>query len=104
MNIDNIGDVIAVRKFNLQKDKKKEIYVVIGKPQQFSDSTDYYCPFQIKGIGSEKIKFAGGVDAVQAIQLVIKMIGIDLHVLNQTLGGTLRWDASDNDDLGFPFE
>jgi len=102
MNLNNIGEIIALRKLYLTGEKDKTIAVSIGKPQQFPDSQDYYCPFQITGIGSEKIKYAGGVDAIQAIQLAFDMIGVDLYVLNKENNGRIRWEADRKGSLGFP--
>jgi hypothetical protein len=55
-------------------------------------------PFQIVGAGSERLKYACGSDAVQALQ-VMRMIEADLFALNSSLGGMLRWDGT---DLEFP--
>jgi len=98
----NLKDVIADRKLSLLDDKKKAITVLIGKPQRLPDSSDYYCPFQVIGLGDEKVRQAIGIDAVQAMQLVMKMIGAYLQSLNQTTGGSLRWAGDETGDLGFP--
>ena len=52
MKLTSVGDVIAVRKLSLSTDEgEKEITVVIGKPQQFEDGVNWFCPFQIQGAG-----------------------------------------------------
>jgi hypothetical protein len=49
--------------------------------------------------GPVSIRYAGGVDAVQALQLVMVAIGSEL----KARGGTkLRWEAGYGNDLGFP--
>jgi len=61
------------------------------------------CPYQILGIGDERVRCAGGVDAVQALQLAMEMIGSELYFkLNRQHDGKLRWEAGKEGDLGFP--
>jgi len=61
------------------------------------------CPYQILGTGDEKVRYAGGVDAVQALQLAMEKIGAELYFkLDRQLGGKLRWEAGQQGDLGFP--
>jgi len=74
----------------------------MGKPQQFPDAQDYYCPYQIKGVGTEKIRWSGGIDAFQAIELALKMIGADLKSLVHRGGHKLSWVADKDGGLGFP--
>ncbi len=80
----------------------REVFVLLGKPQPFSDSPDYYCPYQIKGVGQEKIKYLGGVDAFQAMSFALQALGTELEVLNQEVNRKLRWDGNDDSSLGFP--
>jgi hypothetical protein len=101
VNPSTIEEVIAVRTLSLETEKGVEVLsVLIGKPERSPDSTAYRCPFQIRGVGSENVKYAVGADAVQVIQLVMYMIGADLGYLNEQCGGRLRW--SNKPDLGFP--
>jgi hypothetical protein len=104
MKLTSVGEIIAERKLVLRGDSgpDREVFVLLGKPQLFSDSTDYFCPYQIKGIGEEKIKYMGGVDAFQAISCVLQALGAELQVLNQKESGKLSWDADENESLGFP--
>jgi Domain of unknown function (DUF6968) len=99
MEINDLGDVIAVRELFLVENRRP-VFVKLGKPRQFPDSSDYYVPFQITGAGSEKIRYAGGVDAIQALQLVMKMIGIYLDKINRNEGG-LKWEGGGANDFGF---
>ena len=105
MDVRNLGEVIASRKLCLVNSGKprSEIIVKIGKPVELADSPgDFYCPFQVIGIGSEEIRYAVGGDAVQALQLVMVMIGAYLSWLNRECGGKLRWDGGKEGELGFP--
>jgi hypothetical protein len=105
MQLDSVGDVIAVRKFSVASDPIREIVLTMGKPQPLPDAlgNDHYCPFQFAGVGSEKVKYAAGVDAFQAIELAFRIIGSELAVLNRQHDGQLRWEGDEHGDLGFPF-
>jgi len=100
-----LGEVIASRRLFVADEKARtlEVTVKLGKPKSFPGSSDYYCPYQITGLGNERVRYAGGVDAVQAVQLAMQMIGADLYlVLNPTVGNRLRWEGNEHGDLGFP--
>jgi hypothetical protein len=60
-----LGDVIAVRRLELAQDPVIRIEVKIGRP--VSDGEGCYCPYQIVGIGNEKVRYAAGVDSVQVL-------------------------------------
>jgi hypothetical protein len=102
MQLENIGDTIATRRLYVPGESDREITVAIGRPVPDKESIGYCCPFQISGIGSEKLKYAKGLDAVQALQGVMVLIGADLQFLNETVGGKLRWEGDDKGGLGFP--
>lgn len=104
MKIEELGEVLAVRELSLSEGDAdpKTVLVKLGMPRQFPDSSSYYVTFQITGIGSEKVRYAGGVDAIQAIQLAMKTIGVYLNKHNSDVGGGLRWEAGDDGDFGFP--
>jgi hypothetical protein len=104
VNLDNVGTVVASRKLTVLGDDKKEIMVLIGMPEPYLDTSDYYCPFQIQGIGSERIEYAVGIDSVQAMLLAFKRIPVLLLLLNKELEGRLRWEGDESGDLGFPME
>jgi hypothetical protein len=104
MYLDTVGEITATRQLRLLNadGSQEEILILIGKPQPSSDSIGFYCPFQITGVGTEKIKYAKGVDSVQALQSVMLLIGLDLEFLNETMGKRLRWDGDGEGGLGFP--
>jgi hypothetical protein len=104
MKLGNVGEVIANRKFTLIREGQEptEVEVLMGKPKKFPDHADYYCPYQVTGMGPEKVTAIGGVDAFQAIQLALGTIAVELEVMEKESGGELSWDAGENGDLGFP--
>ena len=102
MKLESVGEIIASREFSLlRKDEKTELIVLLGKPKPLPESSDYYCPYQIKGFGREKVMAIGGVDAFQAIQLALSTIRVELEVIGKDSGGKILWEAGEGGDLGF---
>jgi|SRR5215472_1029963 len=106
MHLEDLGDVIATRILLIDDvtGSERTVTVRIGRPQMFSEPPDdYFVPYQIAGAGSEKVRYGAGVDAVQALQLVMKMIGADLEALNREYAGAIRWESGQSQgDFGFP--
>ena len=90
-----IGKVIAVRHLQSATGPRVTATVQIGAPRKTRGQDDYHCPYRIVGLGDAKVRAAYGVDAVQALQLVMRAIGSALWKLRD-----LRW--FDGEDLGFP--
>ena len=102
MKVETRGRIIAVREYFISGDLNEvKPRVLIGEPLPFPDSSGFYCPYQITGSGREEIKYAADIDAVQAIQGAMTLIGTDLEFLNRKLRGSLRWEADDQGGLGF---
>lgn len=103
MKINKLGEIIANRRFRVgDSEPLMEVVVQIGKPVPFPESTDYFTPYQIQKFGIGRIKYAGGIDAIQSLQLAMKMIGFELADINISLEERLIWEGDENGDLGFP--
>ncbi len=101
MKLTNVGIVIATRDITLDSHQKVEVR--IGKPEPMPDGIDWYCPYQIDGIGSGNVWWAGGVDAVQALVLALSQVGAKLVCSPEFEAGRLNWDCGAvKGDLGFP--
>lgn len=98
----SLGTVIAIRELVLKDENgDRPVTVRIGMPRPFDDGQDYFCPFEIDGMGKTTVQRAGGVDAVQALRLAMTMIGITLYASEEAKAGQLRW-LDEYGDLGFP--
>jgi hypothetical protein len=99
-----IGEVIAERKFSILSAPGQGaiVKVLLGRPERLPDGPDFYCPFQILGIGPDKVRCAYGIDAFQAIQLAMAAIGPLLKSLCESEDATLRWEGDEGGNLGFP--
>jgi hypothetical protein len=96
-----LGSIVAERILTVEGNPSVQIRALMGTPRIEAGNGDYLCPIQILGLGDEKVWGVHGVDAFQAMQLGMEMIGIELYVkLNRKLDGKIRWN--DQLDLGFP--
>ena len=98
MKLDDVGVVIATREIDI--DDNRKVTVAIGMPQEFPEGHDFYCPYQILGMGRENVRYGAGVDPVQALILTLQIIGTDLYTSDAFKAGRLRYLGSRN--LGFP--
>jgi hypothetical protein len=101
--LESVGDLVATRTFTFHREDgtASEVNVLLGKPRQLPDHVDYFCPYQIKGAGDEKVRYSCGVDSFQALHLALSTLGVELGVLNKQFGERLRWECDDS-GLGFP--
>ena len=95
-----LGTVVAERQLNLVDQPTTDVRVRIGMPQPFPGSRgDYYCPYQITGVGAEKVKYVGGVDSLQALEMVLLILPAELEVLARK--HALRWEDAPVGEFGF---
>lgn len=97
-----LGEVIAKRRLNVPGQPDLAIWVILGTPRPFPDASrgDYYCPYQITGIGDEKVRHAAGVDSLQALELALHILPTMLDSLRMAHPG-LRWENARAGDYGF---
>ena len=104
MDFNSMGEIIATRRFHFvdEGNNHRVVSVFVGKPQQSDGSSDYHCPFQVIGIGSQITQLARGHDSIQALQSALVLISENLNYLNKELGGKLLWEGGGKGELGFP--
>jgi hypothetical protein len=95
-----LGDTMMERDFQSldSEGNSGTIKLRIGKPYfdpEASTSLTWRCPYQIIGIGSEKIKAAPGFDAINALQVCLQMAEAYLESYRHM---EITWQ--DEDDLG----
>lgn len=96
-----IVDVIAERRFRLIDQPDRVVRAVVGRPCPTADGRDYTCTYQITGIGDESVRSVTGIDAIQALQLVISTaLPAWLQALREGYPG-LRWEDAEPGNLGF---
>ena len=97
----DIVDVIAQRRFRLLDQPGRDVRALVGRPSPTTDGEDYMCTYQIVGIGDESVRSATGIDAIQAIELVISTaLPAWLNALREDYPD-LRWEDAEPGNLGF---
>ena len=76
-----------------------EIPVLIFAPQRTED--DWSCQIEIGWPGEKLTRIAVGVDAVQALELALKMIGAQIYASDHHESGALEWLKPEK-GYGFP--
>ena len=101
MNV-NLGTVIASRtvKWRPEEGTNADVSIVVGTPQDASEFAGVLVPFQIIGLGRDRVRFAVGVDGIQAFLLALRMIRADLERLQLDLNGRLVWLDDDSGSCG----
>jgi hypothetical protein len=93
----DLGDVIATR--TLRLDGKDTIMLSIGRPVAEPGGT-VFCYYQITGVGSGRVRRAGGIDDIQALTLALKIAAADLYASDEGKAGRITWLGEK--DLGLP--
>lgn len=92
--------IIATRHLVLrEKNRNVEIPVRIHAPEKAE--VDWICRFEIGWPEGEGKRWAGGVDAVQALELALKMIGAQIYTSDHHASGNLFWEEQGR-GYGFP--
>src|SRR5262249_15629501 len=73
MKAPELGDVIPTRELSTAGRPPRRVTVRMGYPRQ-EPTGDWVCPFQISGIGKQRVNAGHGVDAFQAIQNALEGI------------------------------
>jgi hypothetical protein len=83
-------DVIADRRLELRTDKGSiDVTVKIGRPQSGPSAEDWICPYEI-WVGDERRSMEmHGIDSIQALQLTIATLDVELRHSARKYAGTL---------------
>ena len=97
MDFPDPSEVIASRKLELLSESGlHDVEISIGKPLPFPEGNGFYCPFQIRGLGEDKVQRIGGIDSIQALQLALKILHARLMSLDPEILANLRWNGDPN--------
>lgn len=91
--------IIAERKLHLTGRETKSVLVQIHQPT--STEHDWACRYEITYPDRTISKEVFGVDQIQALQLAMQAIGIELHASKEHKAGELFWEEPGN-GYGFP--
>lgn len=103
MAVEKLGAVFAERELDLLSEggeKVHKVLVQLGKPRPLPGYEAYRCHFKIIGMGTEKVRYGEGADAMQALILALTKIGSLLYTSDESQSKRLSW--MDMWNLGFP--
>ena len=75
------GVVIASREmaFVYSDGRKEKVFLKIGMPFEYGEGLDWCCPYEIGTKSSKKLFGMFGIDALQALELTMKIIGVEIE-------------------------
>jgi hypothetical protein len=92
--------IIATRTLKLRSATRDiEIPVRIFAPEQ--EAASWSCKFEVDWPDGMLTLAVGGVDAVQSLELALKMIGAHIYASDHHASGNLMWEAPGK-GYGFP--
>lgn len=101
MQPNRVSPVLATRTFELEDaGVVHPVTVLIGTPRRIPGGADFYCPYQVIGLGDETIRRVEGVDEAQAIYIAMEAVGTRLAMTEEARAGRLTWYGQTS--LGFP--
>jgi hypothetical protein len=98
--IEAIIMIIATRVLKLRRTSADiEIPIRIFAPER--QAVDWTCRFEVDWPDGRLATAAMGIDAVQALELALKMIGAQIYASDHHASGNLMWEAPGK-GYGFP--
>jgi hypothetical protein len=94
----SFGTIVAERTLTLVGRTAAQVRIIIGKPRKDRRSSDYCCPYRLEGMGDGRVQESWGVDSVQALQLAMQAIRVQLEPHSDSL----EWLGGQGGSLGFP--
>lgn len=98
MKLTKITNAIASRTLGSMDNRHVEI--ILGAPEKLPDDDDFYCPFMVKGLGDEQVRYAVGIDSLQALVLALQKLSIYVNALDDVKNGEIRWLDGSIPNLG----
>jgi hypothetical protein len=96
-------EVIAARRYRITGTSPPEFVTIrIGLPKPRASDGRYECGAEIREGGRVWVRLLNGIDAFEALQLALMLIGTDLNHINQQLNGLLSWRDGKTSSLAFP--
>jgi hypothetical protein len=84
-----IRDIIAERVF--QRADGKEVRAVVGRPRKAK--REWVCEFQVIGVGHAKVYAVPGPDSLEALQMALAMMAVQLESYQKEHGLTFMDDS-----------
>lgn len=88
-DIKELGTVIASREMEFISDdgKKERAYLKVGMPFEYNEDLDWCCPYELGTESSKKLFGMIGIDALQALELTMKTLSVEIEHWERTKKG-----------------
>jgi hypothetical protein len=97
------SEIIVSRQYVIEGSDPIEVVTVkIGKPVLRASDGMYECATEIRENGQTWVRRLNGVDALEALQLALILVGTDLNYLSQQPSVRLSWLEGRRRDLALP--
>ena len=93
--------VVAKRRYDLQTpagQRQRHVTIELGRP--IKEHIDYRCFYRIEGLGGQLVRYAAGIDAVQALLLAMVGAASYVYTSDEFKAGLISWNGDSN--LGLP--
>ena len=89
LNIKDVGGVIAIREMEFVSDdgSKEKAFLRVGRPFEHSKDLDWCCPYELSTESHKKVFGMVGIDALQALELTMKTLGVEIENWEKTQKG-----------------
>ena len=79
--IKELGAVVAQREMTfIHTDGRKEkAFLKVGMPFEYGEGLDWCCPYELSTETSKKLFGMFGIDALQALDLTMKTLGVEIE-------------------------
>jgi hypothetical protein len=84
-----VQDIVAERVF--QRVDGKEVRAIVGRPRKTKQ--DWVCEFQVLGVGHSKVYKLEGIDSLQALQMALGMMVVQLESYQDEHGLTFMGET-----------
>src|SRR5689334_6229906 len=88
-DIKEIGVIVAAREmeFIFDDGMKEKATLKVGKPFEYGEGFDWCCPYELSTESSKKLFGMFGIDALQALELTMKTLSVEIEHWEKTKKG-----------------
>lgn len=91
--IKDIGTIIASREMEFihENGEKEKAFLKVGMPFEYGEGYDWCCPYEISTESSKKLFGMFGIDALQSLELTMKILGVEVECWEKSKKGKFRF-------------
>lgn len=92
-DIKELGTVIASREmeFIFDDGRKEKAFLKVGMPFEYGEGLDWCCPYELSTESGKKLFGMFGIDALQALELTMKTLGVEIEHWERTKKGKFHF-------------